>query len=1128
MKRILNKVLIFVFSAVLLFSSGITALLKLPMTTTFASELALTFSTDFLIQDSYTYKDVVIFPSLSEVKLSEQPATQVVLIAPDGKVITAEGKVQLNQVGDYIYRVYANVDNKPLYKDVKFNVQIDTFSFEGESSIEYGELTSSISHNDTEISEGVKVSLAIGDTLSYNKPIKLSDLDTINNIITFKEYNDDAFNMYITLTDVYDANNTVEFNYRVNKNDSGKRSFYVLSSFNNTELIGFNRVNLLDSNAMSSSKTYLTYDDPYRETADDYYGEGGLTTAKKSGRAATVTGDVEVEHPKGSGNWIKVDASKVVQYPYTASAPYYLKEDVEVGGVTYKSECKGSNVINPADGTDSWPRLANFEVGSVSLSASNYITFNYNTEKQLASYGLNRFSSSGIINDFKLTEYYGENKFDGFTDNLVYLTISVERNGSSGIDFVNFEIADIAGDNAEGKFDDYKVSDDESAPEISVDFSKQVAYAAQNCAFPIPSYKALDPNLKESFVEVFYNYGKANESVVLNDGKSFIPTSVGRYTVVYNAVDTYGNISKRELSVYCVKTPSGKMVDTVLGQEVFDGLVARAGYPISLPSVKEMGISSINGFKSCEVVAVYNGEEYSIDQNNSVFSTSIIGDWQIVYKVTDGLTTFNLAFDLYVGSSAYVGIIEEPTYPKYIIKNAPYEIEDIEVYSFLGGKKLVDAELSIRYDGAGDFVKFDDNVIEKVAGEQYLELQYTFDGVVVYSKQLPIMDVGFGDLDAFDLAKYFVGGNFEKNANSENVFLKSNVTSGSNGFEFINFVDSSKFVLEFNNNVGREAFDYLYENKEEYPDGYFANYTTVKVILTDYYDFSNKVEIKFVKNASITAMYVDGVAAASSAPNFDEGVKLTYSFATKSFVAGKAKVEKELPFVSPKCYFEVVLEGITGESAIAITKINNEYIYNSYTDSTNPEVNLGRDASAQVINTIYTLESPWIIDVLSPVLSSGVQLTVTMPSGGYVSSVDGVILNGAIFDRNFDFKLTEYGDYRIRIVCKDVSDCQMFINMTITVAEKDVPSIEFTDGTEAGDILEYKVGDTVTFKSVEGYDNVEGVLTPRVFVMEPHELLYAPKGSTYIPNKAGIYKIIYRVETADGRFSTTYYYLDVK
>lgn len=172
-----------------------------------------------------------------QVGSEEYDVTRIYVVFPDGTAHVAENTV-LSMVGSYEVVFESTVDGKCVSVKKSFRATGSLISFEGDDSFAtYGEMN----NNWTEAyKNGLKISLADGDTIKYARPLNLyeSDMtDIISMNVLQKDTVADVGQMVIRLTDVYDPSVFIEILY---KNDPTADVSVLRASANGGNSVGLN------------------------------------------------------------------------------------------------------------------------------------------------------------------------------------------------------------------------------------------------------------------------------------------------------------------------------------------------------------------------------------------------------------------------------------------------------------------------------------------------------------------------------------------------------------------------------------------------------------------------------------------------------------------------------------------------------------------------------------------------------------------------------------------------------------------------------------------------------------------------------------------------------------------------
>lgn len=171
-------------------------------------------SADVHFSDKYLQGQTIDLP---EAQLSNglvSATAKPIVVFPDGKVYELS-KINLNQLGEYEIRYYAEVGSTILYKNFSFYTVAAMYSVTGaDSFVKYG-----VHEYVTDGTAGINVGLKGGDKFLYNKIINLEQLGAEKSIVdlfvtpTKIGYNDFS-ELLITLTDIYDEEKYITISVR--------------------------------------------------------------------------------------------------------------------------------------------------------------------------------------------------------------------------------------------------------------------------------------------------------------------------------------------------------------------------------------------------------------------------------------------------------------------------------------------------------------------------------------------------------------------------------------------------------------------------------------------------------------------------------------------------------------------------------------------------------------------------------------------------------------------------------------------------------------------------------------------------------------------------------------------------
>lgn len=744
----------------------------------------------------------------------------------------------------------------------------------------------------------------------------------------------------------------------------------------------------------------------------------------------------------------------------------------------------------------------------------------YDSENQIAA--LNILNNNGretlrLINDFNLKNYgFNLKDFPGFKSGAVVLSVlcgDLEPNMGS----VPVEIVELGGLNA---CDSYNLDyfDDKVAPQIDINFVEDYEIELGR-AFKIPDVKVPDNFCDEKNVKVkksvFYNFGKSEQYMLGLINGCFTPNEYGDYTIVYEATDAYGNMASKTIKLTCTDTPSLYFNTTKVAMERLN-----AGQTITLP---EYTFKGIDGDSGLSIYAICNDEKTEIDIDTRQFTVMQVGTYKIVYEYYDVYQTVTYSYEIESVSSNYVAF-QPMTMPKYVMKNAAYSFEQGYGYSFKNGTPLLEkSELTMRKDGVGEFVKVDIANVTMSDCNSFVELRQELNGNVSQVYKIPVVDVGIAAESGLDFCAYFspVSGEFTKSRSILGTSLTT--TSADNEIVFINPISLKNFKLEF-------FIDSL------------ENYKGVEIALIDYVDHSIVQPVKVVKGAAENTIELSAKKNANKPVVLNEILgnsstkTIGYDAGRNRLYYGETLIDLDVTFKSERVYLSIRLVGVEGSSTLNIKTIDNQTFthkvsgsgsFMKQVDGYPPKISYESSTGQYEPNSVIDIYTPTYTDVLSTILDKDVSFSVRGPEGNFVTSVDGVLLNGKQdFKRNYQIKPTEYGDYFVTYNVKDSSGKSGRSIYVFSIIDMTSPVIELENGYNTQTKLTVKLGDVVKVANYTVSDNVdaEETLSVSVHLFDPNKAQVNLKGYTaFKANYVGEYQIMYFVYDKAGNYSAVYY-----
>ncbi len=651
-----------------------------------------------------------------------------------------------------------------------------------------------------------------------------------------------------------------------------------------------------------------------------------------------------------------------------------------------------------------------------------------------------------LVNDIDNKDI-SPNAFVGFTTGEVYVSISCTNWINSS---TRLQIEQI-GEAREDTLDSYV---DETAPEVEIDTkgAKAPFYVQRGQKFDLFDALAYDVNLSGTpKAKVYYNYDNAMRSAVAVKDGTFTPTAVGTYTVEYTAKDNFGNVGVSTVSILSIDEPVTKLTTEQISGELMAGVMAQ------LPAYS---IYSLDGADAVSVsIALINasGKEYPIDANTLQFVPINAGKNTIVYTYTDKLYTYTYSYDVQVAQNPNPGFIELPKIQGFYLKNAYYTVDDVTAYDFHenGDPTPAATEVYVRFDG-GTYKKVEDLTSLAIIGTNSVQFKYV-SGVTEYETAIaPIREVGYGS--AIRMQDYF-DGDFTATANSMNISFLSNKKSGDNTLQFVMPLAQVNFALGFR--IPKE----------------YANISSYAVIVEDMASSKSLVITYKADSAGTFRAYIgDTGVAVGGTMNDGQERAITYLPMDKQLqfesLSDTVQVPYEFDFAGDTCKVSFRLNGILGDAGVEILKVQNQIMSNSAYDMFEPQIYAPKPKGFMEKGETVTISKAIVSDVLCSILDKNFTLSVmSMTTGQFAVSLDGIELKNVAPDRDYQFVLGEYGKYRVVYTAQDGAGNVTSKPYIIYSADMEAPTVQFDDGTLADDVQTMQVNHFYNVKSFTARDN---------------------------------------------------------
>lgn len=804
----------------------------------------------------------------------------------------------------------------------------------------------------------------------------------------------------------------------------------------------------------------------------------------------------------GSGLYLGVGANNQSLGGLESYAATNDRRDVIYEGMTYRFHNYSRYNMTSQYGTSS-------KGGTTTRTYSEIGGFSvyYNPETQVVKRfkrdAAGNVSDVQIVNDLDSAVLHSTNVFKGFTTGEVYVAIQGQNYNASVFDF---EIASILG--AKGSALEYSNIIDEEAPTVTLD--RQESYkAVLNEEIKIPQdIKIYDYNYYgELKTAVYYEYGTEKQSAVFLKNGIFTPAQVGTYTVIYKAIDSFGNVREKRINYVAEEGEAISYEEPVR----FTEFVAGKNYTLPFAT----NVVSANGYTVQEVIVTNpSGKQTDYTAENNSFTPDMLGVYTITYTFDDLIYHKEFSYEVTCTDDENTVLFYNPIkLPKYFMKGATYSLEDYNVYvPTTNGLSEQVAEVSVSCDG-GEYQAVSDMSNYKVEAQTSLKFKFSYNGKELESETYKVIDLGYGT-DQKEYSKYFYGDHSsfaESYSGYTYQFEKGGQADKS--IEFINLISFSNFKLAFT-----------------IPEGYSA-FKEMRITLTDYVNPQN-VNVISYNTSDYTFSVNGGKAETLSSGLVDFMHRVEVSTAEKKIKNNQSASVDYVGFESDLCFLRIELIDVTATSQVCIAKLNNQS-FGIYMNEEKPEFAYEQVQGVKEINDSITVSSATVSSILNPVLLKDCLVSVYEPNGKPAISKDGILLDKVSALKSYEVVLTEYGSYKIEysgLVNTGMSGYNATIEKTssyiVNVLDKEPPQITMEDTKN----VSLRVGERHVLRTFTVSDN-NTVATS----IDSIALVYNEAGNLVAWNvkeiafdKAGTYRVVVYAEDESGNTATVSYSIIVK
>ena len=679
-----------------------------------------------------------------------------------------------------------------------------------------------------------------------------------------------------------------------------------------------------------------------------------------------------------------------------------------------------------------------------------------------------------LVRDFKTNDRLlsaEDTPWKGFATGEVYLSVY-----ATGVtDTAELMLLSVDGEDLTKQF----VADND-APQISVNASEELPFAEVGTPFKVFDFTANDAYAMviEKGVKVY----RGETEIPLEEG-AFTPDSVGNYTIVYTAKDSFGNLATKEV-VIAAKNSIPNPEISILG-ELPD--TVNFGDVLHLPEYYGYG-----GAGSVEVTvrvtAIDSGEEIEVKYGQFVCLQE--GDYMVEYIAKDYIgnvaTQYQWIYDVQRQSTP---VFDESllVLPKAFIAGDGYTFDEYTAiyYTANGTAEEIKATVTVT-DASGTDLPINGAYLPKSSATvESAIVKFTFakseTKKTVVEREIPILTIqqGLGFL-----SKFFVSEHTEIEAKNDAIYFTA--LDGENAsYSFIKAINEKYLALGFKRNDAK-------------------SFTTTKITLRDIHKASAVVTLTFTNTEKGLTCSINGGKASTA--NYDSAGKFgfTYDATTGNIldvlgmkigtVATYTNGETFVGFPSGAVYLDFETSGSVG-----LTLISNQTFNNYIRDAITPRITVnGSFTGSYVPGERIVLPAASAYDVLSAI--GEIKLTIR--------TEEGETLLSAAADRENVFIPENYGTYAVVYSVTDSSGNKISVSTSLIVIDDVKPTLTFD-----GEIPETAVwGSTLQLPTYVANDNGDLTkVTVKVYVCAPDGIMTLVKDGKVTFTRKGEYTIYYFV-----------------
>lgn len=705
---------------------------------------------------------------------------------------------------------------------------------------------------------------------------------------------------------------------------------------------------------------------------------------------------------------------------------------------------------------------------------------------RIYAYGTAWQNYGGLVVDFRSEDFYKE-FWDGFAVDKCRISIYATAMKKAA--------ADIFVTSIDGQDLSAELIEDIEGPELNIAVPETIPYGIVGYGYEIFDYSARDDyGVASSSVSAYYDYYSDYPVALSIENGKIYPQYQGVYTLVYKAVDKYGNVSVKSIDIK-VDNETAESKPSVSADDYTNCL---AGTRVEIKDYTVSAKPKYGGY-SLKISATCGNKTADI-KNDEYFYANAVGEWKVKYEVTDRLGRKASIEKTFIASANPDPVFGEynVALPKYLLSGVTYNLPDIKAYRYSANDtEVIIPAVNYALNGKNGSV-VGGKIIPAYENGQENELVVIYSvGAVEYKFSRKVVETFKGDVFNAEGLFYVASG-----------ALTSSLTD--TGIEFTATEDA---VIDFVTPVLTDAFT---------AEISMLKSGTLTIKIQDENNLSQELEIKLVYENGATTLYLNGVkmvaySRADSLVSLKAGSLLvnSASFNVKRYKNGKEYVG----FDSKKTNVSFSLDK---NSKVKISKVVNQPISDFDEDVINPTYYLDgsfdiyhKKGDRIIIPTVYSMDA----------ISGKCEVKVSVRSNGkYLTTVDGRVLNDLVLSDAAEIVANDYGTYSVLYKMEDKAGNEFKLTYVLSVLDDVKPEITVSSELPT----EAKAGDTIMLPAATVQDNVDDNLTVTVFTISPSLAYETVKGKDVTFTKAGVWTVRYFAIDEAGNMTFKDYKIHVK